>query len=101
MERPIRYLRIQQVARNERGEPAGMQIQYMLGDLDMMTGGEVTVQAGVGYYIRWLNEQSTENYLAMLQQFLRGKDAAQKAERTRASGLVLPTEKDVLPFRRQ
>ncbi len=101
VERPLRYLRIQQVARDPQGNPAGMSIQYMIGDLDMMHGGEALAVPGVGYYIRWLSEESSENYLVMLQQFLRNRTAMEKASKARASGLVLPTDSDVVPFRRQ
>lgn len=74
---PKRLLRLQQASQH------GLQINFMIGDLDFMDTGFIEIQANVAYYIHWMNAESQIALLNLYYEFLNMKSADK-------AGIALP-----------
>jgi hypothetical protein len=82
---PKRFLRLQQMGQG------GLMIQHLIGDLDMMSKGEIDVRPPVFYRVSWMDPQGIEDFLGLYVEFLDRKVVSS----AKAAGLVTP---DRSPF---
>jgi hypothetical protein len=86
--RPTMLRNPKRIVRLSAMGPGGLQIQYVIGDLDLINEGIVWVQPHAAYYLQDLDEDSQINYLKLILDFFRRKAIAD-------SGLVIPDTKTV------
>jgi hypothetical protein len=82
---PKRFLRLQRVANG------GIVTDFIIGDMDMISGGYLEIIPAFGYRLSDLNEESQTEMLSLYTEYIDRRNANRAAE----SGLVLPG-KDII-----